>query len=262
MKKIDWSKYFDRIFCLSLADNMERRNDCMRDWERLGIFGSGIFEWKITVNNPFYGYIWTNPNLPAMKWWLNLTGALNCTLGHYEIMMQSLAMGYERVLILEDDVRFLKDESKVAEILENMPEYDICLLDKFVPAIDVSKKLLFEAMKKDKVNNMFFSFDKCKLLSCACYALSRKAMQILTYEENVMWVPADDLTNVMDNYGNVFKKDGLTRVASACNIAIQDRSYKTYTSETEYYNDIFTYEGVIDESMYNVRPLENPFNKQ
>lgn len=64
---INWNNYFDHIFALSLANNTERRKDAIEDWQRLGILDSDIFEWKITVNNPFYKYIWSNPNLYAEK---------------------------------------------------------------------------------------------------------------------------------------------------------------------------------------------------
>lgn len=243
------------IFLL-LANNTERRKDAIEDWQRLGILDSDIFEWKITVNNPFYKYIWSNPNLPAEKWWLNITNALNCTLDHYEIMLQSLALGYKKVLILEDDARFLKDISKIEYILNFMPnDYDICLLDKFSP---MPKNLYINAIKNHKINDEFFCYDTVKLWSCACYALSEKAMQSITYQQNNKWQPADSVTNIVDNFGKPIKRDGLVRLAPITNIAVQDQHYKNYKTQQEYNIDCIIYENIADKSLYNVKIVNPP----
>lgn len=255
MNKIEWNKYFDHIFALSLVNNTDRRADAIEDWERLGLLDCGIFEWKLTVDNPLYNYIWTNPYLPAPKWWLGIKNALNCTLGHYEIMLQSLALGYKKVLILEDDARFHKDVNVVKRVLDAVPEYDICLLDKFTP---MPKDLLNDALANHRVNDEFISFDTVRLWSCACYGVSEKAMKSILEQQTKNWCPADDVTNIVDNWGKRYKTDGLTRVAAVTNIAVQDQHYKRYKSQQEYDIDVFIYQGVADKSDYNVKNVEPP----
>lgn len=258
IKMLDWSEYFDRIYGLSLADNIERRKEAVDDWKRLGItdntYFENIFEWKITVRNPFYKYIWTNPSLPAEKWWLNLDNALNCTMGHYEIMKQALALGYKRILILEDDCRFHNNPNVVLSNLNNLPEYDICLFDLFSP---MPRDLYNRALTEDRVNSRFFSFSNVKLWSCACYALSEKAMRSITEELERHWIPADSVTNRVDNFGRPLKEDDLIRIAAVENSAVQDFKGKTYNTISDYAMDLRIYDGIADRTLYNVKAV-NP----
>ena len=246
---INWSKHFDAIYCLSLADNKEKRQLASEDFDRVGILDSGVFRWKITVKNPFYKYIWSNPVLPAERWWLNIEGALNCTMGHYEIMKEALVMGYKHILIIEDDVRFLNDLDLLSSIVDNIPDYDILMLDKTVP---VNKPLFFNARDNCKVNDLFFDFSTCKLLSCGCYGLSVKGMEYITKLEEMMWMPADSATNKVDNDGRVMRNDDLKRIASIPNAAVQDFHKKFYLDERHRDIDRIIYTGVADLRRYNV----------
>lgn len=236
---VNWTKYFDAIICLSLADNIERRRDAYQDFKRVGIADSGIFGWKITCKNEFYKYIWSNPSfntLPGLK--INYNHAhMNCTMGHYEIMKESLALGYNRVLILEDDVRFLKDVDHIEEILSNMPDYDILLFDKFL-AID--RKVLEDTKTNCKINDWFFDYSSCNLLSCGCYAMSRKGMEVLTEHQETWFLMADNVTNKVGFNGVPLYDDDLKRVSSMENLAIQ--GYISDLSALDVYKDIVNIE--------------------
>lgn len=249
MGKFDFEKNFDRVYCLSLADNKERREYAVLDFDRVGVIGSN-FEWKITVRNPLYRYIWDNPSFNIESWWKNNNPILNCALGHYEIMKESLVMGYEYVLILEDDCRFHKDVGFVWSVFENTPnDYDICLYDKFIP---VSHKPYMNAIESMRVNQMFFDFSKVKLWSTACYALSRKAMESIVSEQERFFQPPDHVTNCVDNNGNVLKNDNLHRYSAIKNAAVQEFYGKKYDSLDALYLDRYIYEGIVDRSEYNV----------
>ena len=245
-----WKNNFDAIYCLSLADNKERREDCVSDFTRVGIMDSGIFHWKITVRNEFYKYIWTNPNLRAEPGWFNNTTALNCTMGHYEIIKECLAMGYEHVLILEDDCRFHKDSSVIETYLNNIPDYDICLFDKFIP---IDKTPFNVAKETKRVNDYYFDFDTVKLWSCGCYALSRKGMDMLVKFQEYIYRPADHSINKVDNLGRVLTRDDLKRVASIENLAVQEMFGKKYASEQARLLDQKIYDGIADRKNYNVK---------
>jgi len=250
----DFEKKFDRIYCLSLSDNIERRKQAVPDFERIGIMNPN-FEWKLTVRNPFYKYIWNNPGFRIESWWKDNETALNCTMGHYEIMKESLALGYDHVLILEDDCRFHKSDSFVWDVFENTPEdYDICLYDKFVP---ISHVQVLNAMKYRRVNHMFFDFSSVKLWSCACYALSRKAMESIVAEQERFFQPADHVINRVDNSGKVLKDDGLVRVAAIKNAAVQEFFGKKYSSEQAMKLDNFIYTDIVERDEYNVATVKN-----
>jgi hypothetical protein len=57
---IRWDEKFDAIYCISLADNISRRDDLKKELKRVGILDSTVFHWKITVKNELYKYIWSN----------------------------------------------------------------------------------------------------------------------------------------------------------------------------------------------------------
>lgn len=241
--------HFDKIYCLSLADNLERRKQALPDFGRIGLLESN-FIWKLTVRNPFYKYIWSNPSFRCEKWWINNDTALNCTLGHYEIMKEALALGYSNILILEDDCRFHNDRDFVWSVFDNTPEnYDICLYDKFIP---VGKGAYLNAIKTMRVNDMFFDFSCVKLWSCACYAVSRKAMETIVAKQERFFQPADHVINRVDNNGNVVDNDGLVRVAAIKNAAVQDFYGKKYPSEQARNLDRTIYQNIVDRNEYNV----------
>lgn len=240
-KGIAWDEHFDAVFCLSLADYIERRNLMHQELHRVGIEESGILHWKITVRNAFYPYIWRNPSFPSPRWWLNREANLNCTMGHYEIMKESLARGFRRILILEDDVRFLKNTTAIDETLANLPEgWDIAMLDYNIP---VAKTSYNEALRTSRVNAHYFRFDSVWLWSTGCYALSTKAMRQLTREQERNYRPADEIYNRMG------EEDGLRRVAAIRNIAVQDMRLKG-----EQMNDIdrHLYDGIAELKDYNL----------
>lgn len=237
---INWGTYFDAIYCLSLAEFTERRQLMEKELQRVGILDSGIFHGKVTVKNEFYKYIWNNPAFNTPDWWRNLTGNMNCTMGHYEIMKECIARNYDRVLIIEDDVRFLKDIRMARLILENIPQADIIMFDKNVA--DRSKAELMTATINGKVNDFYFSFDTVSLGSTGCYALSRKAMQTITAAQESEFMPADFRINKVSD-------DGLVRVTSNINLAIQDMTLKG-----DKMNDIdkHLYENIANLEDYNL----------
>lgn len=223
-----WSK-FDAVYCLSLADYKRRRDDMRLELERVGLTD---VHWKITVKNTFYKYIWDHPDFHTLPWLKGLDWALNCTMGHYEIMKEALAIGYKRVLVMEDDIRFLKDTKQIADILADLPEADIALLDKNMAG---DKAPWFIAIGEDRVNDRYIDYSRVNFGSTGCVAYSEKAMRVITERQEGMFIPADFSTNRVDQSGNVINDDGLVRVASIKNLAVQDLRYKDEMTELDSY---------------------------
>ena len=237
---IDYSQHFDAIYCLSLADFVRRRNDMHWELKRVGIEDSGILHWKITVRNAFYKYIYKNPDFPVEDWWTHLQGCMNCTMGHYEIMMECLARGFKRVLIIEDDIRFLKDIGEIETHLRNLPEYDICMWDKNIPW---EKEPFHNAVRESKVNDYYIDFTNVKLNSTGCYAVNAKAMEYITASQMILFNPSDKVLNELQF------DDDLKRVASIKNVAIQNLpKYKEKLSAT----DRIIYESFVDYNDYEL----------
>ena len=217
---IKWDEKFDAIYCISLADNITRRDDLKKELSRVGILNSNIFHWKITVKNELYKYIWNNPSLKANKWWFHLTGTLNCTLEHYAVYKECLALGYKRVLILEDDVVFLKDIKEIEKAIDNIPEnYDIL---KFNSYFSGTEEEIQKVINDNKINDYYFDYSSLQQISAACYAVSSKAMIILSKYQETFYQPSDAILNVQ----NTEIDSKLVRVSTIKDICIQNFTYK------------------------------------
>lgn len=207
--EIDWTKYFDRIWCISFIPYAKRREAIKREFDRIGIAKHPNLQWNLTFDSPYFSLckrvLDANPSMGRL---LNPT-ELKCWAGHYSCIKTSAALGDERVLIIEDDSRFLKDLSRMKLILDNMPlDYDVVMFDYFVCVTDDE----FSAYKSRKVNEHFSEFRK--LNSTGCYALSRKAL--LKFEEMY-----EHTIIPTDNYIYHTGADSLKKCFSLTNLSCQ-----------------------------------------
>ena len=107
------NEYFDKIFCINLdrrEDRMEMANKELSkfniEFERFSaVDGNNIKKEDYT----------TNPNIPV--------GAVGCLLSHLNLIKTCKERGYNRVLILEDDIILSDDfESRFKEYIKEIPE--------------------------------------------------------------------------------------------------------------------------------------------
>ena len=136
---INWNKYFDHIFCIHYIseDRIERHNQLIKELKRVGIYDNKIFEFIYDIDNSFSNIIYNNEYLlkrfKCLDYEKNSKYALRVTINHLQALYISKLLGYNRILILEDDICFLKDLNKIEEILENninsLKQYNLCLYD-------------------------------------------------------------------------------------------------------------------------------------
>lgn len=129
---IDWTKYFDAIYCLHYLPNKERKVKIDSEFERVGILNSGILHYKFTYPSPFDKVLLRS--LPYNKKFVLqhiLPRAINAGMGYYSIYQEALGLGYTKVLVIEDDIAFLKDVEELEDILNHIPEeWDFLRFDK------------------------------------------------------------------------------------------------------------------------------------
>lgn len=106
---MNWNNYFDHIFVITYTKNSLRRELLECEFSRVNIKD---FEY---VYNTTYKYA-VIPNLLSVEQNLN-----NCTFAHYQTIKNSYELGYENILILEDDIRFLKNVNEIEEIINKYP---------------------------------------------------------------------------------------------------------------------------------------------
>lgn len=218
--KIDWTKYFDRIWCISFIPYRSRREAIKREFDRIGISKHPKFEWNLTFDSPYFKMCKTvlDANPPLGK--LHSDTELKCWAGHYSCIKRSVLFGDERILIIEDDSRFLNDISRIKLILENMPnDYDIVMFDH---SVNVPKNV-YDDYKNRKVNGFYSEFED--LSSTGCYSLSRKALLKLESLYDSFIIPTD---NYFSKLGDI----GLKKCFSLTNLSCQ----ATYSSSMSVVN--------------------------
>ena len=238
-----FSNVFDHIYCLHYLPATDRLQKIKNELARVGIDEKAdYFSWVYDYPTPLLDLVYNDKRL-------NMHSALKSSsrdyikrvsMKHYQIVKEAYSLGYERILILENDIRFHRDMNYVNAMLQNIPETDVVLFDKMVcsaPSEDIKYKRYVKTLPDDALygdmndSGVFFIF-------CSCYALNRKAMEhiIDAHEKNLL--PPD----------TPFNDKSLSGSFAIINLAIQDPKLKT--RKTESYDRIGLNTGVygaIDE---------------
>ena len=155
---INWNKYFDHIFVLSKTSNFDRRELINKEFYRVGIHNYDF--WYSCDNN----LIKSLPNKVLCEKHQNLS------FGHYSLIKTCYELGYENILICEDDICFLKDIENIKICLDTFYQLnpDIYLFD-------------------------WYDYSEYQYMYQDCYYLNRKGMEYLIYlNENYYQYVASD----------------------------------------------------------------------
>lgn len=209
---IDWKKYFDHIYCIHYLPYKERYRKCVDELTRVGIRESGIFSWKLTWDSPLFDKLYQVCNAAPS------VGCMKIGVAHYMCIKEAYELGFNHVLILENDNIFLKDVNKIEKILNDLPDdYDICFLDK-IP----SKTAKYEDAVKNATNESFIDVDKKFYVLANCYALSRKGMEHVIKSQEKRLAISDTYLR----FNNFMPEEpGLKRYAAITTIAIQNPGF-------------------------------------
>ena len=167
-----FSLKFDAIYMLTLCENKNRHiamknmfNHMWLDLNSINIHYGSKFPYNDIIieafNNNFKKRCFTKPN------------EYDCARNNYSIIKEAYELGYNNVLILEDDIQFIKDILLIKETLNNIPnDYDILQFGAFTMDPNINEIL-------DKANNKIFwsLHPNVKVWNTSMYALSRIGMQ-------------------------------------------------------------------------------------
>ena len=108
--------FFDRIFIINLDKSIDRWNKLTNELLKKGIFNferqTGVY---LPRKDPSYflpDSLYSNLEAYGGKFKFDTNYILNCVgtnMAHFEIVKKSIKRGYQRILILEDDVFLTKD---------------------------------------------------------------------------------------------------------------------------------------------------------
>ena len=258
IESVSFDDVFDHIYCLHYLPSSERLVKLKKELKFVGIDEKAdYFSWVYDYPTPLLDLVYSDKRL-------NMHSALKSSsrdyikrvsMKHYQIVKEAYLLGYERILILENDIRFHRDMNYINTMLQNILDTDVVLLDKMVcsaPSEDIKYKRYVKTLPEDALygsmndSEVFFIF-------CSCYALNRKAMKhiIDAHEKNLL--PPD----------TPFNDKSLSGSFAIINLAIQDPKLKT--RKTESYDRIGLNTGVygvIDEEEKVVKKEEQPVKPQ
>lgn len=185
---IRWEKYFDGIYLIHLRDYRERFANIKAELTRVGIWDCPVFKVRYTFKSRWSKVL----DRDSVKWsYMSGKGELVGTPSWSDLSYNTLAvinesqeLGYGRILILEDDIVFLKDLGAILKFLDSMPdEYDLLQFEYF-NTVDGSMAALDESSVGKWVHGGDF-------FGGGCYSLSRTGMDKMRLVFDNFLAPTD-----------------------------------------------------------------------
>lgn len=168
-KRDDPWRRFEYRSVLAYTGNRDRIDLLLTEFDRIGLRDVQV---KWNCNNVF-----VQSFRPLHNKEKDYSPAIfNNTLGHYAIIKTAYELGYKSCLVMEDDIRFLRDVEKMISILDDMPsDFDIAMLDSIASDVNEGRQ----------VSEYWRTLDN--MWSAACYALSRRGMEYMieAYESSI-----------------------------------------------------------------------------
>lgn len=178
---INWNRYFDKIFCVCYLGG-----DKESDFTRLKCLFNQCditdVEYKYDFDSKYRDVMSSsivNSDLNKMS---NLDErVVRIFLQHYNIIKQSYLLGYDRILVLEDDITLLKDKDLLKSYLDNIPsDYDLILFDWI--------QIKGDNYSED-YNKYYYKINSG--LTTGLYSLSRSGMKIMIHMMESIIMNAD-----------------------------------------------------------------------
>lgn len=137
--------YFDKVYVLSLKRNKERRSQVTERLKMVDI----DFEFFDACDGQVVKHVWEKFNNPIFS----TPNYLACQISHLSIYNDALSNGYNRILILEDDVKPIKEINEKFDIIHHQIPQDYELL--YLGWIPLSDDQL--RWEYDTINNRFIT---------------------------------------------------------------------------------------------------------
>ncbi len=255
--------YFDKIYLLTMANRKERKYCVLKQFKEIGIYdeliNSGKFEIVETVSLPItqnaMDHMGMSGDIDFSYDVANVhkIGQFMCASEHYKMVKRSLINGYERILILEDDICFFKDFTYIMKALNEAPEdFNILHLEGFYwPYNDLDETRYLNVLTQNIEEARWESCDNGFRLYCtAALIYSRSGMEEYCAAQESKFQSPDHPTFWMENsYAYTYplimqeKKSVLTSDILNYSNDIEDINvYLRYYDYNNYYHFINDYE--------------------
>ena len=212
-----WDR-FEHKTLLTFTGYRERAVRILSELDRVGMSSVNV-QWQFP--SPFDGAILRHIKHEVGRGLDNDIRFMSCTMGHYRAIKTAFHLGCKSVMVMEDDIRFLKDLDKISAAVHSVPDnYDIAMFDLF-PAKGTKASVVSSWRDSRKVNDFWAEFDN--MYSMGCYAMSRRAMErYIWLNEAAVTKPSIGMMRVCDHFidRNYFWPDAHMYFART-NVAVQ-----------------------------------------
>lgn len=169
---VPWGDKFDMTISLCFTGNADRVPSLDRELHRVGL-PTGLRIWNV----PSPHELRIVEALPLKRrWMLSSAGFRNSGFGHYRAVKTAYELGSKRCLVVEDDIRFLKDLDALAETVRTAPDADVLLFDLLKRGSENTADIRRTCETNASGRWTAPGDNPC---SMACYGLNRKAMAFL-----------------------------------------------------------------------------------
>lgn len=178
---------FDICYVLNLSDRQDRRDRMELQFNLMhfeDINESSWLRYHYTTKFP-YNELIANAFNVSNKGRFTKANEYDCARNHYAIVKECYDRGFNHILIIEDDIKFLKDNKTFINFIDNIPvDYDILQFGGFTT--DPRAKGILE--KYDE--NIYWTKHRdVALWNASMYALSRKGMEFyIAFMDKFFWV--------------------------------------------------------------------------
>lgn len=178
---------FGHVYVLTMSNRPDRRDMMERQFLKMGI--------PIPDSDPriryFYGTPFPHNDIIAQAFNTSKRGRFtkaneyDCARNHYAIIRTCYDLGYDRCLVVEDDVLFLRNADVLINYIKNVPQdFDILQGGGFT----TDKRILQYMQTQD----LWFRHKHVGLWNASFYALSRRGMEFyLTFMDKMLFWVAD-----------------------------------------------------------------------
>lgn len=163
-----FKEYFDKIDILTLAENKKRQELMHKQFKNLNC--EDEIYWQVSTFQPFCNVIINGFNTSGYGKF-SKPNEFNCSREHYTMIKRAYEDGYNSILLLEDDLRLLKNKEKLKEYFENIPK-DWNILRMSVITNNPEIKTICS-----NSDNLWLKHNNVPVWSTAMYALNRKGMK-------------------------------------------------------------------------------------
>ena len=178
--------FFDKIYVISLISNNINQKFIKYQFSELGL------DFEFIYGFDFYNF--KNINFNKLD-----SRTFSCSLAHYQAVMQAYNLNYNNVLILEDDICFIKDKNLIYDVLNNIP-YN-CDFISFDPRFDSQYDEINFLERCISDDSYYIEKNKdIRIYGTSMYALLNKdIMKLYLDSQQKNFKESDHVDNIFDN---------------------------------------------------------------